>query len=693
MTSTKRITLIMTKGISLVQWRDSGLLYRELALYESLYEKYGIKTQIISFGGNEDKEIIRAYKGLSVHCNQFNLPMDQYIHFLPWLHYNTIQKSAFIKTNQVKGAEIVDSISDVSGIPILARCGYMPSDLIKNGINFNEDLYLSTLSSESKLFALANKIIVTTDHIKNYLIQTHNISADKITVIPNFVDTNSFHPENKKGPSSRKKILFVGRLSAEKNLINLLTACTDLDVDVQFIGRGDLHNDLINLARKLNISLTITPPVPNNQLPSYYNQADIFALVSHHEGNPKTLIEAMSCGLPVLGADSPGIRNIIHHGIDGWLCATDSESIHQALTRLLNDEALCKLMAENARANTVQNNSLVKIVSKEYETYVDLFNISSSPKSIKKTIENNLKLLQVSLLVFRHRINSRGRMNMKNIIKSILSRILVLFSSPWISYAWFLDRLSIRKPEKMLAIQRYVSNKVFDKNATKSIVINQINCYLQNSSADESLKLLFELDNWMYIQEGKKSVEYNHGLHTKHRHINHYRFFADHIQEGQSVIDLGCGNGALTKQAAQKTTAQVLGIDFSENNIQKAIQDFSEENITYQLGNIYTDLPDQHYDIVIMSNVLEHLENRVEILATIKQKINPNHYLIRVPLFERDWRVPLKKELGLEYRLDLTHYIEYTQEIFEEEITQAGLMIESQETRWGEIWAVLKKRD
>ena len=61
--------------------------------------------------------------------------------------------------------------------------------------------------------------------------------------------------------------------------------------------------------------------------------------------------------------------------------------------------------------------------------------------------------------------------------------------------------------------------------------------------------------------------------------------------------------------------------------------------------------------------------------------------MLRVPLFEREWRVPLKKELGLEWRLDSTHETEYTLESFEEEMSRAGLRIAHLEVRWGEIWA------
>jgi len=85
--------------------------------------------------------------------------------------------------------------------------------------------------------------------------------------------------------------------------------------------------------------------------------------------------------------------------------------------------------------------------------------------------------------------------------------------------------------------------------------------------------------------------------------------------------------------------------------------------------------------------VLEHLPKRPQFLKKVEQSVHAGRFLIRVPLFERDWRVPLKKELGVEWRLDLTHEIEYTQESFTQEITEADMHIVYQETRWGEIWA------
>jgi hypothetical protein len=90
--------------------------------------------------------------------------------------------------------------------------------------------------------------------------------------------------------------------------------------------------------------------------------------------------------------------------------------------------------------------------------------------------------------------------------------------------------------------------------------------------------------------------------------------------------------------------------------------------------------------------VLEHLDDRAAFLRDIVGRTAATRVLVRVPLFERDWRVPLKRELGVDFRLDPTHRIEYTPEEFETEMAAGGLAIDERDVRWGEIWAACRPR-
>jgi len=207
----------------------------------------------------------------------------------------------------------------------------------------------------------------------------------------------------------------------------------------------------------------------------------------------------------------------------------------------------------------------------------------------------------------------------------------------------------------------------------------------------ESLKLLLSIENTLYDLEGTHSVRYGKGIHTKHRHTSYHRFFIEHVGPDDTILDIECGNGALAHDiATNRPGTRITGIDLNSKNIKKATTSFPAHNVSYMCGNILDEkaISTQHFDTVILSNVLEHLPGRANFLRKIQEKFSPRQILIRVPLFERDWRVPLKKELGVEWRLDSTHETEYTHESWNEELQAAGLESVQQEIRWGEIWAV-----
>lgn len=233
----------------------------------------------------------------------------------------------------------------------------------------------------------------------------------------------------------------------------------------------------------------------------------------------------------------------------------------------------------------------------------------------------------------------------------------------------------------LLALSNYPDRQLMDI-ITKSVIERS----KQLSPAD-GLRFLFNLEALIYPIEGVLSIAYDGGIHTKHRHTKYHDFFVDRISKGETILDIGCGNGALTYDIAEKSGAIVTGIDLNDNNISVAKEKYNRDQIKYICGNVLTDLPKGKFTTVVLSNVLEHLPERSDFLKKIKKVINPSRFLIRVPLFERDWRVPLKKELGVEWRLDLTHEIEYTLDSFKNEINDANLVIKYQEVRWSEIWA------
>lgn len=236
--------------------------------------------------------------------------------------------------------------------------------------------------------------------------------------------------------------------------------------------------------------------------------------------------------------------------------------------------------------------------------------------------------------------------------------------------------------------------RILSPSDRAEVLMRLIRPLVEHDTSKKALLFLFELDNHLYPLQGKASVRYGNGVHTKHRHINYHQFFVKNLKPGERVMDIGSGNGFLAYDMANQVKGvEVVGIELNESNVKHARENYRHPNLSFIHGDAHHDLPDRPFDVVVLSNVLEHIKNRIEFLRLIQKRVTPNRFLIRVPLFEREWRVPLKRELGVEWKLDSTHETEYTLESFSDELTEAGLQIHHQEIRWGEIWTEVKAFD
>ncbi len=154
------------------------------------------------------------------------------------------------------------------------------------------------------------------------------IDPTKISILPNGVDFHLFHPmdklEAKKllglDPSARY-ILFVGRINERKGIRYLMEAMPDVlrsypNARVLAIGearREALLKELHTLADDLGIreKVSFLGQVPNDQMPFYYNAADVFVLPTLTEGMGIVFIEAAACNCPIIGTAVGGVVDIM----------------------------------------------------------------------------------------------------------------------------------------------------------------------------------------------------------------------------------------------------------------------------------------------------------------------------------------------------------------------------------------------
>lgn len=201
-----------------------------------------------------------------------------------------------------------------------------------------------------------------------------------------------------------------------------------------------------------------------------------------------------------------------------------------------------------------------------------------------------------------------------------------------------------------------------------------------------TIKIFCWINNFSYKIIGFLAIRANGGIHPKHRILNYHQFFLDNISPSDRVLDIGSGTGAVAYDIASKAK-KVMGIDIIHKNVLQSEKKYHKDNIEFIEGDATTFNFNEKLDVIVLSNVLEHIEDRVSFLKNIK-KLAPK-ILIRVPLITRDWISVWKEENGFSYKLDDTHCIEYTEENFQEEIAEAGLIIDSFYVKFGELYATI----
>ncbi len=203
---------------------------------------------------------------------------------------------------------------------------------------------------------------------------------------------------------------------------------------------------------------------------------------------------------------------------------------------------------------------------------------------------------------------------------------------------------------------------------------------------------LLKLHSFSYNLSGIYASIINNGIHPKHRIMKYKEWFLDNLHKDWVVLDIGCNTGMMPEVFSKKVSF-VYGIEIDCNMIERALKERSYDNIEYICADATTYNYDnlQSVDCITLSNVLEHIENRIEFLNEIVNNIKWNatkRILIRVPMIDREWIAVYKKELDLEYRLDNTHFVEYTFAQFKQELQQANISIMEFEIKFGEIYAV-----
>lgn len=191
---------------------------------------------------------------------------------------------------------------------------------------------IDRIKSELMLVQLADRVIATSETDAEYLRTLYNAENEKIFVLNPGVNHQLFYPVDKTiarkktgVPTDHKLMLFVGRIEPLKGIDVLLYALKIfltnyplMQVHVWIVG-GDVSKPshtwpdelkkLSEIRQLLDISASVTfvGRKEQEELPLYYNSADLLVMPSHYESFGITAVEAMACGLPVITTDVTGV--------------------------------------------------------------------------------------------------------------------------------------------------------------------------------------------------------------------------------------------------------------------------------------------------------------------------------------------------------------------------------------------------
>ena len=364
--------LMCTAGVGLRTWDKIGTLERETAICRKLCSHFK-KVSIITFGGRRDKRYRSRMGDVSLIPTRWTRSAWLDARSLWYWKRDDLRSLDVVKTNQIRGSQVAVWLKKQLGCKLITRCGFLWA------LNVQREFPGSWRASrareiEKRAFEEADLSVVTTMSNRDRVLAEYNVSEERIRVIPNFVDTDLFRPKSQVGTSvSGPTLAYVGRLAREKNLESLIKALAivrDRMGDAPKLvvaGTGTLQSRLQSMARDRQLPVEFVGNVPNQLLPKLLWSTDIFLLPSLYEGHPKALLEAMSCGLPCIGANVEGIRAEIHHSRNGYLCEPSPEGIAEAIKTVLEDEGMMRTFSENARSHVEANYSMDRILRMEVE--------------------------------------------------------------------------------------------------------------------------------------------------------------------------------------------------------------------------------------------------------------------------------------------------------------------------------------
>jgi N-acetyl-alpha-D-glucosaminyl L-malate synthase BshA len=370
-----------------------------------------------SFVYDEAKKLVE--NGIEVHVvtqHNHGIPYEEimegiYVHRFKWLepkefralvHFKGLKDnlmlvtyviSLFFNLIRIIKKYKIDIIHAHSVIPtgfigiVVAKIIACPSVITSHGMDINNfdaksiygHLISFSLNHCDKAIAVSGDLAET--------MKSLGIEENKIVILRNAVDTERFKPSKNMQLRHKCKIgknevliLFVGYLDSFKGIFELIDAFYEINkknknVKLMIVGTGPKEDELKKKVSKLSLKnfVIFTGNIAPIEMHKYYQAADIFLLPSYTDagGPPVVFIEAMACGLPVIGTNVGGIPEGIENGINGFIIPPKNvDELTNRLEILFKDKNLRKEFGNNS-LKKIRENSMT--LEKKADKLINLY--------------------------------------------------------------------------------------------------------------------------------------------------------------------------------------------------------------------------------------------------------------------------------------------------------------------------------
>ena len=377
------IIYFFTFGYSLNTWKDSGQLDRELDHFK-FWQKINpeINLTIITYGEENDSTFIN---------NEFIkvIPVYKYIKFSKFKIINLLKSFFIIKTlkrithgqsydlviqNQLLGSWVSYQFKKLKKIPLIIRTGYDMYEFSKNeNKSIAKQFFYKIITKKS--LKHADLYTVTSECDKNFLIeQFGKINSPKIEIRKNWVSLKNFKKLKSFEERYSKKIVCVGRIEDQKNYKTIVSALGGTDFTIDIFGEGTEKNEITKLAKKQNVEIKFKGIINNNELKKLLTNYKYYLTASKFEGNPKSVLEAMSAGCLVIASDIKNHKEFLNN--ENSILFRDITSLNEILKNLDKNQYDFKNLIENSLQTVKNNYSLENIAKLELK---DIEKLLSTP--------------------------------------------------------------------------------------------------------------------------------------------------------------------------------------------------------------------------------------------------------------------------------------------------------------------------